>query len=137
VHHVDTPRPSADFIKENNNLQVVLKPFGKSPWPVLCSNGNEAFDCWSADFFVLDAFFAPEDLPSAVVTREHVGRDGLTGAEPVHCGGWGDLVRGDVPPTSTPEVFLCLKRPALRLSIASAQPLQLRRLTLGLRSFLL
>jgi hypothetical protein len=43
------------------------------------------------------------DLPSAVVTREHVGRGALTGAEPVRFVGWGDLVRGDVPPTSRPR----------------------------------
>src|SRR5262245_5169122 len=45
----------------------------------------------------------PGDLPSAVVTREHVGRVALTGAEPARCAGWGDLVRGDVPPTSLPR----------------------------------
>jgi len=53
--HVEI-RPSADFIKENNTPQASLEPFGLSPpGPALCSNSNEVFDCWSADFFVIDA----------------------------------------------------------------------------------
>jgi hypothetical protein len=54
--HTSTSSARCDFIKENNIPQVVPKPFGDSPGPVLCSNGNEAFECWSADIFVIDAF---------------------------------------------------------------------------------
>ena len=46
----------------------------------------------------------PGDLPSAVVTREHVGRGALTEANRASCDARGDWLRGDVPQPLTAEV---------------------------------
>jgi hypothetical protein len=50
----------------------------------------------------------PGDLPSAVVTRDHVGRGAADMSQPASAtGGVGRLGRGDMSLTSLPEGLLC------------------------------